>query len=111
MAPEIQLIVIGDADLTERRLLKRHRNDGILNLLRHPVLQHRFLAADLGQGQFAALRIERIAAWFCAGEVWVRGCGCCYCCCCAGEDFVRCGVQVLVLCRCGSVRIEFAIAE
>src|SRR5262249_34147756 len=50
--------LVGNADLTEGRLLDRQRYDGILDLLRHAVLQHRFLAADFLQGQFAALVIE-----------------------------------------------------
>src|SRR5262249_21187687 len=48
----------GNGDLTEGRLLDRQRYDGILDLVRHAVLQHRFLAADFLQGQFAALVIE-----------------------------------------------------
>ena len=44
--------------LTEGRLLNGERNDGILYLLRHAVLQHRLHAADLLQRQFAALLVE-----------------------------------------------------
>jgi hypothetical protein len=40
------------------RLLDRQRYDGILDLLRHAVLQHRLLAADFLQGSFAALVVE-----------------------------------------------------
>src|SRR5262249_47204665 len=39
-------------------LLNGQRNDGILDLLRHPVLQHRLLAADLLQRQLAAFVVE-----------------------------------------------------
>ena len=42
------------------RLLDRQRYDGILDLLRHAVLQHRLLAADFLQGQFAALVIQLV---------------------------------------------------
>src|SRR5512133_1153977 len=49
---------VGNAHLTEGRLLDRQRYDGILDLLRHAVLQHRLLAADLLQSQFAALVVE-----------------------------------------------------
>src|SRR6516164_4737354 len=41
--------LVGNADLTEGRLLDRQRYDGILDLLRHAVLQHRLLAADFLQ--------------------------------------------------------------
>jgi hypothetical protein len=47
--------LVGNADLTEGRLLDRQRYDGILDLLWHAVLQHRLLAADFLQRQFAAL--------------------------------------------------------
>src|SRR5256884_2158041 len=50
--------LVGNADLTEGRLLNGERNDAILDLLRHAVLQHRLLAADFLQGQFAALIVE-----------------------------------------------------
>src|SRR5262245_43534034 len=50
--------LVGHADLTESRLLDRQRYDGILDLLRHAVLQHRFLAADFLQRQFATLVVE-----------------------------------------------------
>src|SRR6516164_4572576 len=50
--------LVGNADLTEGRLLDRQRYDGILDLLRHAVLQYRLLAADFLQGQFAALVVE-----------------------------------------------------
>ena len=50
--------LVGNADLTEGRLLNGERNDGVLDLLRHAVLQHRLLAADFLQAQFAALVVE-----------------------------------------------------
>src|SRR5262249_10163283 len=50
--------LVGNADLTEGRLLDRQRYDGILDLLRHAVLQHRLLAAAFLQGPFAALLVE-----------------------------------------------------
>jgi hypothetical protein len=37
--------LVGNADLTEGRLLDRQRCDGILDRLQHAVLQHRLLAA------------------------------------------------------------------
>src|SRR5262249_56154950 len=42
----------------DSELLDRQRYDGILDLLRHAVLQHRLLAADFLQGSFAALVAE-----------------------------------------------------
>src|SRR5262245_15426991 len=54
--------LIGNADLTEGRLLDRQRYDGSLDLLRHAVLQHRLLAADFLQPQFAALVVELLEA-------------------------------------------------
>jgi hypothetical protein len=56
------LQLIGDANLAEGRLLKGKRNDGVLNLLRHAVLQHRLLAADLLQRQLATLVVEFLEA-------------------------------------------------
>jgi len=50
---------VGDADLAEGRLLERQRNDRVLDLLGHAILQHRFLAADLLQCQFAAFLFGR----------------------------------------------------
>src|SRR5947208_16333883 len=50
--------LVGNADLTEGRLLDGERNDGVLDLLRHAVLQHWLLAADFLQAQFAALVVE-----------------------------------------------------
>src|SRR5262245_43272193 len=50
--------LVGNADLAESRLLDRQRYDSILDLLRHAVLQHRLLATDFLQGQFAALVVE-----------------------------------------------------
>src|SRR5262245_1194572 len=52
------LRLVGNADLAESRLLDRQRYDSILGLLRHAVLQHRLLATDFLQGQFAALVVE-----------------------------------------------------
>src|SRR5262249_55365971 len=49
---------VGNADLTEGGLLDRQRYDGILDHLRHAVLQYRLLAADFLRGQFAALVVE-----------------------------------------------------
>jgi hypothetical protein len=40
-------------DLPEGGLLNRHCDDGVFHVLRHPVLEHRLLAADFLQGQFA----------------------------------------------------------
>ena len=45
---------VGDADLTEGRLLDGQRNDGIFDLLCDAILQYRLLAADLLQRQLAA---------------------------------------------------------
>src|SRR5262249_40952971 len=50
--------LVGNADLTEGRLLDRQRYDGVFDLLRHAVLQHRLLAADFLQRQFAALVVQ-----------------------------------------------------
>src|SRR5262249_27628072 len=47
-----------NADLSGGRLLDGQRYDGVLDLLRHAVLQHWLLAADFLQGQFAALVVE-----------------------------------------------------
>src|SRR5262249_16733838 len=41
--------LVGNADLTEGRLLDRQRYDGVFDLLRHAVLQYRLLAADFLQ--------------------------------------------------------------
>ena len=57
MSPALPQFV-GNAYLTEGRLLDRQRCHGILDLLRHAVLQHRLLAADFLQGQFAVLVVE-----------------------------------------------------
>src|ERR1700751_3043382 len=46
---------VGDPDLAESGLLDRERNDGVFDVLRHAVLQHRLLAADLLQCQLAPL--------------------------------------------------------
>src|SRR5215475_5514246 len=54
--------LVGDADLAEGRLLNSQFNDGVLDLLRHPVLQHRLLAADLLQRQLAALVLKLLEA-------------------------------------------------
>jgi hypothetical protein len=48
--------------LAEGRLLDRQRHDGILDFLRHAVLQHRLLAADLGQRQLPAFVVELLEA-------------------------------------------------
>ena len=53
---------VGDADLAEGRLLNGQRNDGVFDLLRHAVLQHRLLAADLLQRQLAAFVVELLEA-------------------------------------------------
>src|SRR5262249_13088782 len=53
---------IGHADLTEGRLLDRQHYDGVLDLLRHAVLQYRLLPADFLQGQFTALLLELLEA-------------------------------------------------
>jgi len=42
--------------------LNGERNNSVFNILRHTVLQHRFLAADLLQSQFAALVVELLEA-------------------------------------------------
>ena len=52
------LELVGDANLAESGLFNGQRNDGILDLLRHPVLQYRLLAADLLQRQLAAFVVE-----------------------------------------------------
>ncbi len=51
--------LVGDADLTERRLLNGQGDNGVFDVLRHAVLQHRLLAADLLQKP--APRLGRIA--------------------------------------------------
>src|SRR5580700_3778956 len=53
---------VGDADLTEGRLLDGQRNDGIFDLLCDAILQYRLLAADLLQRQLAAFVIEFLKA-------------------------------------------------
>src|SRR5262249_5441232 len=50
--------LVGNADLTEGRLLDRQRYDGVFDLLRHAVLQNRLLAADFLQRQFASLVVQ-----------------------------------------------------
>jgi hypothetical protein len=50
--------LIGDADLTEGRLLNGQHDDGVLGALGHAVLQHGLFAADLRQGQFTAFVVE-----------------------------------------------------
>src|SRR6516165_8816934 len=52
----------GDASLAEGRLLDGECNDGIFDLLRHAVLQHRLLAADLLQCPLAAFVVEFLEA-------------------------------------------------
>ena len=47
--------LVGDAHLPEGRLLDGERNNGVLDLLRHPVLEHRLLAADLLQSKVPRL--------------------------------------------------------
>jgi hypothetical protein len=47
--------LVGDPHLPEGRLLNGQRNDGILDLLRHTVLQHRLLATNLLQCQLPPL--------------------------------------------------------
>src|SRR5262249_740481 len=54
--------LVGNAQLTEGRLLERERNDGLLDLLEHPILQHWLLAADLLQRQFPAAVVELFEA-------------------------------------------------
>jgi hypothetical protein len=49
---------VGNPDLTKGRLLDGERNNGIFDLLRHAVLQHRLLAADLLQRQLAAFLLK-----------------------------------------------------
>ena len=49
---------VGDTQLTKRWLLERELNNGLLDLLGHPILQHRLLAADLLQRQLAALIVQ-----------------------------------------------------
>jgi len=56
------LQLIGDANLAEGRLLNRKCNDSVLDLLRHTVLQHRLLAADLLQRELAPLVVEFLEA-------------------------------------------------
>jgi hypothetical protein len=53
---------IGDTQLSECRLLEGERNDRVFDLLRHAVLQYRFLAADLLQRQLAACVIKLLEA-------------------------------------------------
>src|SRR5262249_60983390 len=50
--------LVGDTDLAERRLLGGKSYDGVFDILRHAVLQHRLLAADLLQGQLAAFVVK-----------------------------------------------------
>ena len=49
---------VGDTQLTKRWLLERELNNGLLDLLGHPILQHRLLAADLLQRQLPATVVE-----------------------------------------------------
>ena len=41
--------LVGDADLAEGRLLDCKRNDGVFDLLRHTVFEHRLFTTDLLQ--------------------------------------------------------------
>src|SRR5262249_32867523 len=50
--------LVGHPYLAEGRLLDRQRDDGVLDLLRYAVLQHRLLAADLLQCQLASRLVE-----------------------------------------------------
>jgi len=52
------LKLVGAAHLPEGRLRDGERHDRLLDLGRHPVLQNRRLAADLGQRQLAAFVVE-----------------------------------------------------
>jgi hypothetical protein len=54
--------LVGDANLTESRLLDGNRNDGVFDLLCGAVFQHWRLAADLLQHQLAAFVIEFLEA-------------------------------------------------
>src|SRR4051812_20682729 len=49
-------------NLTEGGLLDGQHYDGVLDLLRHAILQHWLLAADFLQSQFAALVVELLEA-------------------------------------------------
>jgi hypothetical protein len=53
---------IGHPHLAKRRLLDRQRHNGILDLLRHSVLQNRLLAADLLQCQLTSCVIQFLEA-------------------------------------------------
>ena len=53
---------VGDTDLTERRLLDGERNDGVFDLLRHAILQHGLLAADLLQSKVPAFVVKLLEA-------------------------------------------------
>src|SRR6266404_2407492 len=64
--------LVGNADLTEGRLLDRQRYDGILDLLWHAVLQHRLLAADFLQRQFATLVVGLFEPVDCRGRQPLR---------------------------------------
>jgi hypothetical protein len=52
------LQLIGNANLSKGRLLNCERDNGILNVLWHTVLQHRLLTADLLQRQLTACVVE-----------------------------------------------------
>src|SRR5262249_15613141 len=49
-------------DLAKVGLFQGERNNGVLDLLRHPILEHRLLAADLLQRQFAAFVVKLLEA-------------------------------------------------
>ena len=53
---------VGDAQLSECRLLEGKRNDRVFDLLRHAVLQYRLLAADLLQRHLAACVVKLLEA-------------------------------------------------
>jgi hypothetical protein len=50
--------LVSDTNLPKGWLLNRERHDGIFDLLRHAVLQHRLLAADLLQRQLTTLVVQ-----------------------------------------------------
>ena len=53
---------VGNPDLAKSRLLNGERNHGVLDLLRHTILQDWLLAADFLQRQFAAFVIQLFEA-------------------------------------------------
>jgi hypothetical protein len=61
-AVALLLELVGDPHLTERRLVDRHLNDGLLDRRIDAVLLDRFPLANFGQRQLAALLVQLLKA-------------------------------------------------